>query len=81
MGDGDGDGSILPLMQSIMQNLLSRDVLYPSLKDITEKVPPAGTHTTLNSAGEAGRAPFRAGNQATETCCQWPFLGGWPPAP
>lgn len=38
MDDGDGDGNILPIMQSIMQNLLSKDVLYPSLKEITEKV-------------------------------------------
>ncbi|XP_066538231.1 peroxisomal biogenesis factor 19 [Hoplias malabaricus] len=39
-GDGGGDdGNILPIMQSIMQNLLSKDVLYPSLKEITEKYP------------------------------------------
>ncbi|XP_006001921.1 peroxisomal biogenesis factor 19 [Latimeria chalumnae] len=37
--EGDGDGNILPIMQSIMQNLLSKDVLYPSLKEITEKYP------------------------------------------
>lgn len=36
--EGDGEGNILPIMQSIMQNLLSKDVLYPSLKEITEKV-------------------------------------------
>ncbi|XP_007234430.2 peroxisomal biogenesis factor 19 [Astyanax mexicanus] len=39
-GEGAGeDGNILPIMQSIMQNLLSKDVLYPSLKEITEKYP------------------------------------------
>lgn len=38
MDEGDGEGNILPIMQSIMQNLLSKDVLYPSLKEITEKV-------------------------------------------
>ena len=38
MDEGDGEASILPIMQSIMQNLLSKDVLYPSLKEITEKV-------------------------------------------
>ncbi|XP_061461549.1 DDB1- and CUL4-associated factor 8 isoform X2 [Rhineura floridana] len=37
--EGDGEGSLLPIMQSIMQNLLSKDVLYPSLKEITEKYP------------------------------------------
>lgn len=37
-GGGGGEGSLWPLMQSIMQNLLSKDVLYPSLKEITEKV-------------------------------------------
>ncbi|XP_012670853.1 peroxisomal biogenesis factor 19 [Clupea harengus] len=39
-GEGGGeDGNILPIMQSIMQNLLSKEVLYPSLKEITEKYP------------------------------------------
>ncbi|XP_016898052.1 peroxisomal biogenesis factor 19 isoform X2 [Cynoglossus semilaevis] len=39
-GEGDGDdGNILPIMQSIMKNLLSKDVLYPSLKEITTKYP------------------------------------------
>ncbi|TRY81978.1 hypothetical protein DNTS_030983 [Danionella cerebrum] len=39
-GEGGGDdGNILPIMQSIMQNLLSKDVLYPSLKEITDKYP------------------------------------------
>uniref|UniRef100_A0AAZ3RAX7 Peroxisomal biogenesis factor 19 n=2 Tax=Oncorhynchus tshawytscha TaxID=74940 RepID=A0AAZ3RAX7_ONCTS len=39
-GERDGqDGNILPIMQSIMQNLLSKEVLYPSLKEITEKYP------------------------------------------
>ncbi|XP_051849626.1 peroxisomal biogenesis factor 19 isoform X1 [Antechinus flavipes] len=37
--EGEGEGNILPIMQSIMQNLLSKDVLYPSLKEITEKYP------------------------------------------
>lgn len=35
---GGEDGNILPIMQSIMQNLLSKEVLYPSLKEITDKV-------------------------------------------
>ncbi|MGH0180842.1 UNVERIFIED_CONTAM: hypothetical protein FKN15_012721 [Acipenser sinensis] len=39
-GEGGGeDGNILPIMHSIMQNLLSKEVLYPSLKEITEKYP------------------------------------------
>lgn len=38
-GNGGGDdNNILPIMQSIMQNLLSKEVLYPSLKEITTKV-------------------------------------------
>ncbi|KPP67107.1 peroxisomal biogenesis factor 19-like [Scleropages formosus] len=40
--NGEGaadDGNILPIMQSIMQNLLSKEVLYPSLKEITGKYP------------------------------------------
>ncbi|XP_015285040.1 PREDICTED: peroxisomal biogenesis factor 19 [Gekko japonicus] len=36
---GEGDGSLLPLMQSIMRNLLSKDVLYPSLQEITHQYP------------------------------------------
>ncbi|NXK98321.1 PEX19 factor, partial [Formicarius rufipectus] len=36
MEEGAGDG-VLPVMRSIMQSLLSKDVLYPSLKEITEK--------------------------------------------
>lgn len=39
---GGEDGNILPIMQSIMQKLLSKDVLYPSLKEITEKVSQSG---------------------------------------
>ncbi|XP_034742870.1 peroxisomal biogenesis factor 19 [Etheostoma cragini] len=39
-GEGGGEeGNILPIMQSIMQNLLSKEVLYPSLKEITAKYP------------------------------------------
>lgn len=37
-GEGSDEGNILPIMQSIMQNLLSKEVLYPSLKEITSKV-------------------------------------------
>ncbi|KAG8449966.1 hypothetical protein GDO86_016593 [Hymenochirus boettgeri] len=39
MDEMDGEGNILPLMQNIMQNLLSKEVLYPSLKEITDKYP------------------------------------------
>uniref|UniRef100_A0A8C4SV93 Peroxisomal biogenesis factor 19 n=1 Tax=Erpetoichthys calabaricus TaxID=27687 RepID=A0A8C4SV93_ERPCA len=37
--DGGEDANILPIMQTIMQNLLSKEVLYPSLKEIKEKYP------------------------------------------
>ncbi|XP_068109653.1 peroxisomal biogenesis factor 19 [Hyperolius riggenbachi] len=39
MEDGEGEGNILPFMQNIMQSLLSKEVLYPSLKEITDKYP------------------------------------------
>ncbi|XP_074385532.1 peroxisomal biogenesis factor 19 isoform X2 [Zonotrichia albicollis] len=39
LDEGGGDG-VLPVMRSIMESLLSKDVLYPSLKEITEKVGP-----------------------------------------
>lgn len=38
LSGGDGDMDFLPLMQGMMQNLLSKDVLYPALKDLREKV-------------------------------------------
>ena len=37
-GGSDGELDFLPLMQGMMQNLLSKDVLYPALKDLKEKV-------------------------------------------
>uniref|UniRef100_A0A3B4A4C0 Peroxisomal biogenesis factor 19 n=1 Tax=Periophthalmus magnuspinnatus TaxID=409849 RepID=A0A3B4A4C0_9GOBI len=37
--EGGEDANILPIMQSFMQNLLSKEVLYPSLKEITTKYP------------------------------------------
>ena len=38
MPGGEGELDFLPLMQGMMQNLLSKDVLYPALKDLREKV-------------------------------------------
>ncbi|XP_072296311.1 peroxisomal biogenesis factor 19 [Eucyclogobius newberryi] len=38
-GEGGEEANILPIMQSFMQNLLSKEVLYPSLKEITTKYP------------------------------------------
>ena len=35
--DEDGSG-IIPMMQQMMKNLLSKDVLYPAIKDIRDKV-------------------------------------------
>uniref|UniRef100_A0A8C3LAN2 Peroxisomal biogenesis factor 19 n=1 Tax=Chrysolophus pictus TaxID=9089 RepID=A0A8C3LAN2_CHRPC len=37
--EGSGEGGMLPVVQSVLQHLLSRDVLYPSLKEITDKYP------------------------------------------
>jgi len=37
-GGGEGELDFLPLMQGMMQNLLSKDVLYPALKDLQQKV-------------------------------------------
>ncbi|KAM9368298.1 peroxisomal biogenesis factor 19 isoform 1-T1 [Phaethornis superciliosus] len=39
LGLEEGEGSVLPVMRSIMESLLSRELLYPSLKEITEKYP------------------------------------------
>lgn len=39
--DADGaaaSGDFIPMMQNMMSNLLSKDILYPSLKDLADKV-------------------------------------------
>ncbi|XP_033641177.1 peroxisomal biogenesis factor 19-like isoform X1 [Asterias rubens] len=38
LGDG-AEGEMMPMMQQMMQNLLSKDILYPSLKEVVEKYP------------------------------------------
>lgn len=35
----EAPGEFLPFMQGMMQSLLSKEVLYPSLKDLVEKYP------------------------------------------
>jgi len=36
----DGDtGDILPFMQGMMEHLLSKEILYPSLKELSDKYP------------------------------------------
>lgn len=35
----EGQNTFLPFMQGMMQSLLSKEVLYPSLKEILEKFP------------------------------------------
>ncbi|XP_042226228.1 peroxisomal biogenesis factor 19-like [Homarus americanus] len=42
MGDQEGDGAVgglFPLMQVMLENILSKEVLYPSMKEITDKYP------------------------------------------
>lgn len=36
--DDTADASLIPMMQGMMKSLLSKDVLYPSLKDISTQV-------------------------------------------
>ena len=36
--DDTADADIIPMMQGMMKSLLSKDVLYPSLKDISAQV-------------------------------------------
>lgn len=38
-GEGDAEGSFASLADSIMQQLLSKDVLYQPMKDIGAKYP------------------------------------------
>lgn len=35
----EGAGDILPFMQGMMQSLLSKEILYPSLKELVDKYP------------------------------------------
>lgn len=35
----DGPGAILPFMQGMLQHLLSKEILYPSLKELVDKYP------------------------------------------
>ncbi|KAL3270823.1 hypothetical protein HHI36_021343 [Cryptolaemus montrouzieri] len=39
LGGGDQNGPLPPFMQGMMQSLLSKEVLYPSLKDVLDKFP------------------------------------------
>eukprot|EP00118_Oscarella_pearsei_P026094 m.309379 g.309379 ORF g.309379 m.309379 type:complete len:306 (+) comp46273_c0_seq1:21-938(+) len=38
-GSGDDESGIIPMMQQMMKNLLSKDVLYPAIVDIRDKYP------------------------------------------
>lgn len=39
LGGGEGgEGEFMPMMQGMMKSLLSKEVLYPSLKEISGKV-------------------------------------------
>jgi peroxin-19 len=38
IGDGSEGADFIPFMQQMMQSLLSKDILYPALKDIVDKV-------------------------------------------
>lgn len=39
MGLDGADGfDMMPLMQGMMKNLLAKDILYPSLKELNDKV-------------------------------------------
>ncbi|XP_031827212.1 peroxisomal biogenesis factor 19 [Nomia melanderi] len=47
----DGPGAILPIMQGMLQHLLSKEILYPSLKELVDKYPEwlEGKKATLSS--------------------------------
>ena len=38
LGEGEEDAMFMPMMQGLMKNLLSKEVLLPSLTEISEKV-------------------------------------------
>lgn len=37
-GGGESEANFIPMMQNMMSNLLSKEILYPSLKDLADKV-------------------------------------------
>ena len=37
-GAAGGDFDLQPMMTQMLQSILSKDILYPSLKDVSEKV-------------------------------------------
>ena len=39
IGDALGDESLLPMMETMMQSLLSKDLLYPAIRDLADKFP------------------------------------------
>ena len=36
---GRGEESLLPMMETMMQSLLSKDLLYPAIRDLADKFP------------------------------------------
>ncbi len=46
-GDLGQLGDILPAMQGMLQSLLSKDLLYPSIKDIVNKVHLIQPHSNI----------------------------------
>ncbi|XP_078050963.1 peroxisomal biogenesis factor 19 [Augochlora pura] len=47
----DGPGGILPIMQGMLQHLLSKEILYPSMKELVDKYPEwlEGKKTSLSA--------------------------------
>ena len=39
IGDALGDESLLPMMETMMQSLLSKDLLYPAIRDLADRFP------------------------------------------
>ena len=72
--DMGGLGEILPAMQGMLQSLLSKELLYPSIKDIVNKVTNVN-EVELDLTGKSnkrftnevsrlvGRQPFKAGSK------------------
>ena len=49
--DAAADADLIPVMHGVMKSLLSKDVLYPSLKDISSQV-----HQLTVAQWRSGRA-------------------------
>ncbi|XP_022901077.1 peroxisomal biogenesis factor 19 [Onthophagus taurus] len=68
-GAGSEQNSFIPFMQGMMQSLLSKEVLYPSLKDIMEKYP-GWLQSNASTLAQEDRLRFENQQRLMEDICK-----------